>query len=416
MNKPSEMRACSFLRIVSWATYDLANTIFAINILSLYFPLWLIKDRGGSDLLYASASSASLFLASCLMPFLGTLSDHLRKRMIFLIPTTLFCVMATGFLSRASSLKSALLLFGIAHLNYQLGLVFYDALLPHVSSSKMIGRVSGIGVALGYVGTLVGLALVRPYVLTRGHQAAFLPTAIFFFLFSLPCFCMVRDPSGDGHSSPNFSLVREAKERFKKGIGQFGEGTPLRQFLGIHFFSLLAIQPVILFMSIYTQNVIGLNDREMITFFFLTTLSAIPGSFISGILTDLVGPRRTLLFSLGGWCLGLLGALIAIHRWHFLLSGSILGAALGATWVSGRVLVIRLSSPEYLGEIFGCVGLVGRIAAILGPLLWGGIVLGLRDYFPLNYRAALLCLLFWVLISFLLLVKRLPESFFGGTP
>ena len=132
----------------------------------------------------------------------------------------------------------------------------------------------------------------------------------------------------------------------------------------------------------------------MITFFILTTLSAILGSFISGVLTDLIGPRRTLLFSLGGWCMGLLGALIAMHRWHFWLAGGIIGAALGATWVSGRVVVIRLSSPEYLGEIFGCVGLVGRIAAILGPLIWGGIIWGLQGYFPLNYRAALLCLLF----------------------
>ena len=415
MNKPSEMRAYSFFRIASWATYDLANTFFAINIVSLYFPLWLIKDRGGSDLLYAGASSLSLFLASLLMPFLGTLSDHLRKRMIFLISTTFFCVLATAFLSRASSLKGALILFGIAHLNYQLGLLFYDALLPHVGSPKIIGKVSGIGVALGYVGTLIGLALVRPFVLTQGHQAAFLPTAIYFFLFSLPCFCVIRDPP-ETHFSSKLSLLQAMKERYGKGAVHFRKGSPLRQFLGVHFFSLLAIQPVILFMSIYTQRVIGLSDPEMITFFFLTTLSAILGSSISGLLTDLIGPRKTLLFSLGGWCLGLLGALIAMYRWHFWLAGGIIGAALGATWVSGRVVVVRLSAPDCLGEIFGCVGLAGRIAAILGPLMWGGIIWGLQDYFPLNYRVALLCLLLWMLISFLLLIKRLPQSAFPSTP
>ena len=409
------MRAYSFLRIASWATYDLANTIFAINILSLYFPLWLIKDRGGSDLLYACASSASLLVASLLMPFLGTLSDHLGKRMVFLIPTTIFCVLATALLAKASSLGSALLLFGIAHLNYQLGLLFYDALLPQISSLKIFGRVSGIGVAFGYIGTLVGLVLVRPFVLSRGHQAAFVPTAVSFFLFSLPCFCIVRDPSRRLRSL-KFSLFRETQDRLRKGMTHFGKGSPLRQFLAVHFFCLLAIQPVILFMSIYTQNVIGLDDREMITFFFLTTLSAILGSLICGILTDVWGPRKTLLFSLGGWCLGLFGAFIATDRWQFWCAGGIIGAALGSTWVSGRVVVIRLSSPDYVGEIFGCVGLVGRFAAILGPFVWGGIVWGLRGYFPLNYRAALCCLLLWMLVSFFLLAKRLPEQMFPSTP
>lgn len=405
------MGAYFFPKVAAWATYDLANTIFAINILSLYFPLWVTQDQGGSDLLYATVSSLSLFFVSLLMPFLGTLSDSLQRRMLFLIPSTLLCVLATALLSLAPSLGWGLLFFGVAHFGYQLGILFYDALLPELGPPHRVGKISGLGVTLGYGGTLIGLALVRPFVLSQGHQAAFLPTAIFFLLFSLPCFLLVRDSHPLRVSFSN-SLLRETIRRLKQGLSHFGKGTPLRVILWVDFFALMAIQPVILFMSIYTQRVIGFSDKEMISFFFLTTLFAILGSFVSGILTDRLGPRKSLLFSLSVWCLGLLSALVITERWHFWIPGSLIGMALGATWVSNRVLIIRASPPEHIGEIFGCVGLVGRFAAILGPLIWGGIIWSFQDYFPWNYKGALLCLLAWFSLSWILLARRLPGKLF----
>ena len=389
------MGAFSFLRTAAWAGFDLANTIFSINVVSLYFPLWVVQTRGGSDLLYAIASSASLFVASCLMPFLGTLSDRLQKRMLFLIPATLLCIFATALLSRTTSLMAGLFLFGLAHLGYQLGLIFYDALLPEMGPSHWLGRVSGLGIAFGYVGTLIGLAIARPVVLSRGYQAVFLPTAAAFLLFSIPCFLFVRDPQ------------RQTKVPVQSGIAYFEKGSPLRQILKIYFFALLAIQPVILFMSVYTQKVVGFSDAEMIRFFFLTTCSAIGGAWGCGVLTDHWGPKRTLLLSLGGWGVGLLIAALTTRPWHFWLAGCFIGTVLGSTWVSNRVLVVHFSPEKHLGEVFGWAGLVGRLAAILGPLLWGSIVWGFKAYFPWNYRLAVFSLLIWVVLSATLLVKRL---------
>ncbi|MBI4436920.1 MAG: MFS transporter [Candidatus Omnitrophica bacterium] len=401
--------------MLAWSTYDLANTLFSINILSLYFPLWVTQDRGGSDLLYAVATSVSIFVASLLMPFLGALSDHLQRRMIFLVPTTFLCVMATALLSRISSLGWGLFFFGIANVGYQLGLLFYDALLPEVGSKETIGKVSGLGVSLGYCGTLIGLAIVRPFVLTQGYQAAFLPTALFFLLFSLPCFLIVRDLS-PAFLSPSFSLLHATSQRFKKGMEHFKKGTPLRPFVKAHFFSLMAIQPVILFMSVYTQKVIGLNDREMITFFFLTTLFAIVSAFVAGIFTDRFGAKRILLLSLGGWCAGFLCAILATLRWHFWFTGGLIGTVMGSTWVASRVLVIRFTSREYLAEVFGCLGLIGRLAAITGPLVWGSVVWLFKSHFPWNYRGALFCLLVWMTIAFWILLKKVPGETFLKSP
>jgi len=411
--EPSQkVGALSFLRITAWATYDLANTIFSINIVSLYFPLWVIQDHHGTDLLYAAFASGSIFIASLFMPFLGTLSDHLQKRMVFLIPTTLLCIGATACLSRSNSLTGGLIFFAIANCGYQLGLLFYDSLLPEIGSEKIMGRVSGFGVTLGYLGTLIGLALVRPFVLAKGHQAAFLPTAIFFLLFSLPCFCFVRDRKRPSLPTAGFSLYQATSERFQKGFSHFKKGSPLRQFASVHFFSLLAIQPVILFMSIYTQKVIGLDDDQMIVFFFLTTCFAILGSFAAGFLTDRLGAWKIFALSLAGWVIGFSCAIVAREKWHFWISGGLIGMVLGSTWVSGRVLVIRFSPPEHIGEVFGCLGLVGRLAAILGPLGWGAIIWGFNAFFPWNYRLALLCLLVCMLISLSLFLKKVPKDLF----
>ncbi len=395
--KPPETGAFSFWKTTSWAIYDLANTIFAINILSLYFPLWVLQ-QGGTEAKIAACAGLSLFLASLLMPFLGTLSDYLGQRMLFLVPATFLCVGATALLARARTLGEGLFFFGLAHIGYQLGLLFYDALLPKVSRNRTLGRISGWGVALGYVGTLIGLFLVRPFVLRGGYQASFLPTALFFLLFSLPCFFLVRETGKKGF--PRLSLVKgQTRQRFKKGGEFFKKGEPLRNVARAYFFALLAIQPVVLFMSVYAQRVIGLTDRAMISFFALSTLSAIVGAFGTGLLTDRFGPRRTLLLSLAGWGIGLLMGAGATVPWQFWIVGSVIGASLGGTWVSSRVLIIRLSPPDYLGEVLGIIGFVGRIASVIGPLLWSVIVLKLGDFFPWNYRVALFFLFLWILLS-----------------
>ena len=131
------------LAVGSWVVYDLANTIFSFNIVSLFFSLWIVNDMGGKDSDYGLANSFSMFVVFLVAPFLGALSDQTPRRMPFLIATTLVCCAAT-FLLGITGIFIALLIFIVANVFYQSGLIFYDSLLPVVSTKENRGRVGGI--------------------------------------------------------------------------------------------------------------------------------------------------------------------------------------------------------------------------------------------------------------------------------
>ena len=395
-------------RTLAWASFDLANTIFSMNILSLYFPLWVIRDKGGSDLAYGVAVSLSLLVSGVSMPFLGALSDHLQRRIGFLIPVTLLCIISTASLAFTQSLMAALFVFGVAHIMYQLGLVFYDAMLPEVSQIERLGRTSGLGISLGYIGTLVGLFLVRPFVLRGGHQGAFFPTAVFFLLFSLPCFLWVKDVPIKPTTS--LSLFREGLFRIRKGMDQVRKHPPLRGLVWVYFFAFLGIQPVVYFMSVYAQRVIGLDDQQILTFYFIATSFTILGSYLWGILADTLGPKRTLALSLWGWMLGLGLALVSFNRTLFFCVGPLVGIAMGGSWVSLRVLAVLLSPKEHLGQILGFLGFFGRLASVLGPLFWGGTIWIFRAHLPTNYRIAVGELILFLGLSLVFLTHRVPRG------
>ena len=158
--------------VLSWGIYDFANTIFSMNIISMYFAQWIIVDHHKEDILYSLTYSLSMLMVALTIPVLGAISDGRGKRKPYLLILTLGCVLATlligGISSRIANANllvfSALFFFLVANYCFEGGLVFYNAMLPEISTPKNIGRVSGFGVALGYAGSIIGLLLVKPFV------------------------------------------------------------------------------------------------------------------------------------------------------------------------------------------------------------------------------------------------------------
>ncbi len=158
-------------QVWGWVIYDFANTIFSMNVVSLYFSLWITVDNGREDILVSLANSTSMLLVALSMPILGVISDRYRRRLPFLLGLTLSCVVFTSLISIIGwtipspglRVALALSLFVLANYSYQGGLVFYNALRPQVSPPRLMGRVSGYGTAMGYLGAIVGLALVMPF-------------------------------------------------------------------------------------------------------------------------------------------------------------------------------------------------------------------------------------------------------------
>jgi UMF1 family MFS transporter len=396
--------------IVSWSFYDFANTIFSMNVISLYFALWVTVDHGGSDLLYSVALSGSMLMVALSVPVFGAISDQTRRRRGPLVFLTLISVAGTFLIGQTDQLLPGILFFVIANYCYQSAMVFYNGMLPHVAKGSHIGLVSGYGVALGYLGSIAGLLLVKPFVEAGGRSAAFLPTAAMFLLFSIPCFLFVKDP--DPQSLKKFH-PGQAFQTLKQTLANVGEYKLLLKFILIHFLILDVVNTVIAFMSIYANKVMDFSDAQITTFLIASTSAAMIGSTVIGWLVKHKGTARSYWLVLWVWVVALSIAIFSQSQAMFWMVGPLAGIGMGGIWVVSRAYIVELSPPEKLGEFFGLYGLAGKAASILGPLLWGTVVWVFRDTLTFKYRAALTALLLIAIVTLFLfrsLTKQIAQA------
>ncbi len=385
--------------ILAWALYDFANTMFSMNVVSLHGALWVVRDLGGRELHYSLVYGGAMLFTIALAPALGRMADLGATRRASLALWTGVCILSTAAMGFAGSLAAGLSLFFAANVAYQLSLVFYDSLLAGVAPPNRLGWVSGFGVALGYAGALAGIVLTAPFVNAPGggviRQRAFVPTALLYFLFALPCLIWVRDkgargslssaglrPNGPkGPEGPRRGLWRESLEALRR--------TPsVRAFLLTMFLIQNAANTVILFMGIYASEVAGFRQAELHVFFALTTVAALAGSVTAGRLSDRLGPRTVLGGVIALWLVALMLAAAAGQGRGLWIAGVLMGVALGGLWTASRPLLLALVPEREAATFFGFNVLAGRFSAIVGPLLWGGLVSVLEPWGALRYRAA----------------------------
>jgi len=390
------------MRLLAWALYDLANTFFAVAMLSFYFPLWVVEDHGAKELVFSAALAVSMVCVALAMPLCGAISDARGERMRYLRWTTFGCVGATVLIGVVDELWSALGLFVLANFCYQLGTVFYDALLWQVARPAQLGQASGFGAAFGYLGSMTGLVFLWPFVRQGGHQAAFIPSAVLFLLFALPSFLMIREPITRRPIAWR-STIQQALTRLITTVQNARRYAGLWRFFLASFFSLNAINTVLVFMAVYTKVVLRFEESELIRFFLWGQSFAVLGSLVLGRVVEHLGSKRTLGLIWMGW----MGSLVLVSlsqdaRWLWAI-GPLIGFCLGSTWATSRVLIVELAPKDQLAELLGLAGLLGRAASILGPLVWGIIV-----WDPARYRQACLALIGLLAIG-LWIFRRVPD-------
>lgn len=403
--------------VVSWVLYDFANTIFSMNIVSLYFSLWVVNVVGGTDGQYSVASSASMAVILLVSPLLGALTDQAPRRMPFLVVATAVCVAGTLLLGRAG-LMASLVAFAIANIAYQAGLQFYDSLLPVVSTPENRGRIGGIGIGVGYLGSLVGVAvggailsgveLLPTAEQTARYQLVFTVSALLFLAFAIPCFLFVRERRRDDR---NFDLaaVRAAARQVAATFRALDRFPGLARFLVGRFFYTDAVNTVILFMGIYVSNELGFSTDQVRTVLMLAIVFAFVGGLVLGRVVDRIGAKRTLDRVLILWGVVFIWTaavgLFDLPGTLFWPAACLAGVALGGTWAADRPLMLQLTPPDRIGEFYGLYGMIGRFAAITGPLIWAFVV----DVLDLGRPAAVLTLLAGVVIAYLIL-RPLPAG------
>ena len=384
------------LTVFSWALYDFSNAIFGMNILAFSFALYITVEKGAQDIVYGMALGISMFLASISMPILGAISDRKKKKMPYLIFFTLMCVLFLAFMGMVESLFLGLIFFALSNFGYLIsGAVFYNALLPHVADKKELGKVSSYGISLSYLGTIIGLLIIRPFTLKYGYQASFIPTALFFVLFALPCFLFVKDKEIIKKEKDKALFIKGAFQGLLSTLKEIRRESALSSyFLGI-FIILNAVNTVFIFMSVYLKKVFQFLDSEIVSLYMLAAVFSIIGAFLAGFLVDRIGSRRTLSGAVFLCCIGLLMAVFAFNKAFLWAIGPMVGMAFSGVRVSGRALAVELFPKERLGEIFGLLGFFSNLAFI-GFLIWGLIVFIFTPLGMIKYRLALF-------ISFLVL-------------
>jgi len=370
--------------VTSWVLYDLANTIFSMGVVSVFFPLWVRETVGAqrADATVGVTTALSMALIFVVSPIIGSMTDRAKRRLPFLSVSTIVCVALTMSMGHLPWLGTLVAFVG-ANAFYQAGQQFYDALLPSVSTPQTRGKIGGIGVGVGYVGSYFAITLSQlGQKLGWPVSSMFFCVAALFLLFSIPCFLWVEEKE-----NPAPRKVWSWRETAAALVGTLAtlrsakEYPGLLRFLVGRLFYTDPINTVIAIMMLYSLNVTQTGGVDLAhaksaanLVMFGAITCAIAGGLVAGRLVDRFGPRRVLHWVMMLWgptfflaaFLGLFGL-----PWKLLYVVSALaGICLGGTWSADRPLMLELTPPERLGEFYGLYGMVGRFAAIIGPALW----------------------------------------------
>ena len=380
-------------KIFIWTLFDFANTAFSVIIVTVIYSKYFSNYvADGRKWIWGLAISLSMVIAAFLSPPLGAIADVSRNRKRFLLIFTLLSVVCTSFMFfvQKGDVLLGFVLFVFANLGFEAGIVFYDAFLPNLTEKKNFGRVSGYGFAMGYVGALVVLLIIMVLLPSQTDpnyyfyiRISFVVAAAFFFIFSIPLFLFVKEPK---KIEPNKKDL--IKNGIAKSVGTFkaiflhGSYPSIKRFLISFFLYNDGIITIIAFASIFAANALRMTDEQVIYFFVIVQSTAVLGSFIFGIISDKIGPKKTITITLFIWIAVIIGTFFIHSIFEFYLIGLMAGLSIGSSQSSSRSLMALLTPKDREAEFFGFYdGLFGKSSAIVGPLFYGVIADLLNERF-----------------------------------
>lgn len=405
--------------IFGWAMYDVANqaytTVVISFIYSAFFIAYIVPEGSvWRDAYWSVAIIGSTLVTMLLAPWIGRRIDEGASKKRLLAWSTLICAVFTCALWFVSPgdvwLGVAIIL--ITNTAWMLGEAIMSAFLPDIASRDKMGLISGIGWGVGYIGGLISMILVTVIIVRSEpgsaayiseHQLAMVAISVYFVLFAIPTFILVRD-----RRRPQ--VVRQNRLRWRDSLNvlRLGRQRPvLLRFLMAFVFYMAGVQTVIKFIGIYSTGELGLTQSDLVGVFIATQFSALAGALGFGFVEHRIGARPTLYIVIGIWLAAIIGmyslpALIELTGWSvaalFMGIALLAGTGIGAIQSSSRSLVGLLSSQADGGSAFGWWGVFNRLAMVLAASF--GIV---ADLF--SRQSALLMVIGFFIIGALLLAR-----------
>ena len=447
----------------SWALYDFANTIFSMNIATLYFAVWLVCDLNvGKNTPVAIANGISSLLIVLSIPVFGAISDATRRRKPWVVWMTVVACIATVAIAvigqtmipivgdqtigggalptdwhmPTPALVAIIAAFIVANYAYQGAQPFYNAMLPELAPLREQGRLSGLGTALGYVGSIAGVILVSgffsgsiagivalpdgllrtmrsvvPFTSHAGRVSTFVPTALLFLLFTVPLMIWCRD-----HLA---GTVQRTRVRWREAFIEVGhtirdakKHPGALRFILASFLYQDAMGTIISYMALYAVVAMGFAQGTEQKLFLVLTVPAVVGAYLCGILTDRIGPKKTLMLVIAAWVVLLTAMILAPSQQAFWIVGFMIGLIYGGVSTAERPLLLSLVPDVEAGRYFSLMVLSARAAAVLGPFIWALAVDGLTPHFGkgIAYRSAVASVAVAMVVA-LFILRKVPDTF-----
>lgn len=366
----------------AWAMFDFANsgytTVVITAVFSAYFVAAVAGNAPWATLAWTLALSVSYALVMLTAPLIGAHADaHANKKKLLWL-TTLGCVGFTALLYFAVPGALVLAVAALVLSNYFFGTGenIIAAFLPELARPRALGRVSGWGWSLGYVGGLVSLGASLVYIRwaqAQGQGAtdfvpvAMLITASIFMLACLPTLLMLHE-----RATPQpAQTARSAWVQVRHTLGHLEQLPDLKRFLVCTVLYQAGIQAVITLAAIYASQVFHFTTQQTILLVLVVNITAALGAFVFGHVQDRIGHVRAIALTLAGWIVMVLLAWAAPDEHMFWVAANLAGLCMGASQSAGRAMVGLLAPPAQQAEFFGLWGLAVKLASILGPLTYG---------------------------------------------
>jgi UMF1 family MFS transporter len=355
----------------AWSMYDFANSAYTTVVITAVFSAYFVGVIAGKApwATFAWTAALSVSYAAILItgPLVGAWADAHAAKKVLLFATTVGCVLFTALLYYAGPGAVALSLVLLILSNYFFGAGenLIAAFLPELADSRAMGRVSGWGWSLGFVGGLSALGLCLFYLTANANRPASETVPI--TLAALPTFLFLRERAKPQPRMENpWTRVRRTLREAEK----YGD---LKRFLICLLFYQAGITAVVALAAIYAEQAMKFTTQQTIVLILLVNVTAAIGAFGFGYLQDAIGHVRALSITLVGWIVMVLIAGFGESHASFWIAANIAGLCMGASQAAGRAIVGYLAPPARLAEFFGLWGLAVKAASIFGPITYGAV-------------------------------------------
>ncbi len=378
----------------SWALYDWANSAFFTIILTFVFARYFSQSVVGDDVAgteaWGSIVGAAGLVVAVLAPFLGAIADRGGRRKPWLVFFTLLCVVACAMLwfvrPTIDDFWWAAVWVGIGTLGAEFAFVFYNTMLPDLVESKRMGRWSGWGWGLGYVGGVACLLLALfGFVQTEGPilgievdreqaehvRATFALVAVWYLVFALPLFAFTPDQPSKGLTPGE--AVRSGLQQLKESVRNARNYGDILKFLVARMIYTDGLATVFAFGGVYAAGTFDMSQTEVLRFGIAINVAAGLGALALSWVDDWIGGRNTILLSLAGLIASATAILVARDVVWFWVFAMIIGIFVGPLQAASRSHMARVAPEHLRSQVFGLFTFSGKATAFVGPLLVGAV-------------------------------------------